>query len=89
MAGPAAGQAPEWRFRGDWFDVCKCNIPCPCEFAQPPTYGDCEGILAYHIREGHYGEVRLDGLNLNRAGHVRGQSVGWRSQGAEARVLSR
>jgi hypothetical protein len=23
--------------RGDWFDVCSCNIACPCEFAQPPT----------------------------------------------------
>src|ERR687896_235428 len=53
-----------WRVSGDWFDVCKCNIPCPCTFAQPPTYGDCQAVLAYHIREGHYGDVPLDGLNL-------------------------
>jgi hypothetical protein len=25
-----------WRVMGDWFDVCKCSIPCPCEFAQAP-----------------------------------------------------
>ena len=25
---------PNWRVSGDWFDVCRCNIPCPCEFAQ-------------------------------------------------------
>lgn len=31
---------PNWKVSGDWFDVCKCNIPCPCEFAQAPTYGD-------------------------------------------------
>ena len=34
------------------FDVCKCNIPCPCLFAQTPSYGDCEGVMAYHIKEG-------------------------------------
>lgn len=57
-------QIPHWTLKGDWFDVCKCTIPCPCTFAQLPTTGDCEGILAWHIREGRYGELRLDGLNL-------------------------
>jgi hypothetical protein len=55
---------PDWRVSGDWFDVCKCAIPCPCTFAQPPTDGDCEGILAWNIRAGHFGDVRLDGLNI-------------------------
>ncbi len=53
-----------WHVVGDWFDVCKCTIPCPCTFAQPPTFGDCDGVLAYHIRHGQYGAVHLDGLNL-------------------------
>jgi hypothetical protein len=57
-------QVPHWTLKGDWFDVCKCTIPCPCTFAQAPTTGDCEGILAWHIREGRYGDLRLDGLNL-------------------------
>ncbi|MBI3278558.1 MAG: DUF1326 domain-containing protein [Acidobacteria bacterium] len=57
-------QIPAWRVLGDWFDVCKCTIPCPCTFAQTPSSGDCEGVLAYHIRRGHYGTVQLDGLNL-------------------------
>jgi len=55
---------PKWHVEGDWFDVCKCNIPCPCEFAQPPTYGDCDGVWALHIREGHYDDVRLADFNL-------------------------
>jgi hypothetical protein len=55
---------PEWRLAGDWFDICSCDIPCPCEFAQAPTNNACEGMLAWHVREGHYGDVRLDGLNL-------------------------
>ncbi|MER6560348.1 DUF1326 domain-containing protein [Streptomyces sp. NPDC001027] len=53
-----------WRLTGDWFDVCKCAIPCPCTFAQPPTEGDCDGVLVWHIREGSFGDVRLDGLNV-------------------------
>ena len=55
---------PKWNLSGDWFDVCKCNIPCPCEFAQAPSYGDCEGVLAYHVNKGQYGDIALDGLNL-------------------------
>lgn len=55
---------PHWRVVGDWFDVCSCNIPCPCEFAQAPTNNSCEGVLAYHIREGQYGDVALAGLNV-------------------------
>lgn len=55
---------PEWHLVGDWFDICSCNIPCPCIFAQAPTNNACQGLLAWHIREGHYGSVPLDGLNL-------------------------
>jgi hypothetical protein len=54
----------EWRLVGDWFDICSSDLPCPCEVAQAPTHNACEGMLAWHVREGHYGDVRLDGLNL-------------------------
>lgn len=57
-------EVPHWRLAGDWFDVCNCRVPCPCTFAQAPSEGVCEGILAWHIREGSYGDVALDGLNL-------------------------
>jgi hypothetical protein len=63
---------PQWWMRGDWFDVCSCDIACPCEFAQPPTNNRCEGVLAYHVREGVYGAVRLDGLNVLGVGHFEG-----------------
>jgi hypothetical protein len=55
---------PEWHTKGEWFDVCKCSIPCPCTFAQEPSEGDCEGILAWHIDEGNFGEVDLSGLSV-------------------------
>ena len=63
---------PQWNLAGDWFDVCKCDVPCPCEFAQPPTGNICQGVLAYHIRHGHYGDIRLDGLNLVALGEFEG-----------------
>ena len=55
---------PNWWMKGDWFDVCSCNIPCPCGFAQAPTNNHCEGVMAYHIREGRYGDVEVGGLNV-------------------------
>ena len=63
---------PKWQLDGDWFDVCKCDIPCPCEFARPPTYGDCEGILVWHVRKGTYGDVALDGLSVIALGYFKG-----------------
>jgi len=61
---------PRWRLRGDWFDVCKRTIPCPCYFARAPAFGDCGGTLVWHIREGRYGDVVLDGLNAPGLGAV-------------------
>ena len=63
---------PNWKVTGDWFDVCKCNIPCPCEFAQAPTCDGCEGILAYNIKTGSYDETPLDGLNVLALGSFKG-----------------
>src|SRR5919197_2463110 len=63
---------PNWNASGDFFDVCKCNIPCPCEFAQAPTYGDCDAVLAWHIQKGQYGETSIDGLNVLGVGGFTG-----------------
>jgi len=63
---------PKWHVEGHWFDVCKCNIPCPCTFAQTPSYGDCEGVLAYHITKGHFNKVSLKGLNILALGAFKG-----------------
>jgi len=60
-------EIPKWWIKGDWFDVCNCGIPCPCTFAQAangPPGDTCEGVAAWHINEGIFGDVRLDGLNV-------------------------
>ena len=60
---------PKWTVSGDWFDVCKCKIPCPCTFTQD---GDCAGILAWHIQKGQYSRVSLDGLSVLGIGSFTG-----------------
>jgi hypothetical protein len=62
----------QWSLKGQWFDVCRCTIPCPCSWAQPPDDGFCEGILLWHIQQGRYGKVTLDGLNVAMLGSFRG-----------------
>ncbi len=62
----------KWSIKGQWFDVCRCAIPCPCSWAQPPDDDFCEGILVWHILKGHYGAVTLDGLNVAMLGSFSG-----------------
>ena len=81
--------AQQWQLKGDWFDVCKCSIPCPCTFAQAPSEGDCEGVLAWHIREGRYGDVLLDGLNVLALGHFDGNLWGGRDDGRRGHLPRR
>jgi hypothetical protein len=55
---------PKWRIEGDWIDSCSCNIGCPCNFEQDPTYGYCQGVIAFKIRKGFYGTTKLDGFSV-------------------------
>ena len=65
-------QVPDWRLAGDWFDVCRCRVPCACTFAQAPDEDQCDGILAWHIRDGAFGDVGLDDLNVVAVGTFQG-----------------
>lgn len=50
-----------WRIAGECFGGCNCAWGCPCQFNALPTQGCCEGVGCWHIREGHFGDTRLDG----------------------------
>jgi hypothetical protein len=58
---PKKETAPDWRIKGDWWDLCNCAIGCPCVFGSEPTHGFCEGVLTWLIREGQFGDIPLDG----------------------------
>lgn len=67
MTNPAPQESdaiPDWRIAGDWFDVCSCNVPCPCTFAQPPTGNACDVLFAYRITDGHFGDASMAGLKV-------------------------
>jgi hypothetical protein len=53
---------PKWRYSCDIITACNCDWGCPCNFDARPTPGYCEGGWAMKIKEGSYGEVKLDGL---------------------------
>jgi hypothetical protein len=55
-----------WYLKADYLENCNCDLLCPCLFAIKPTAGDCNVPIAYHIREGYYGDVRLDDLTAVR-----------------------
>ncbi len=52
----------DWLIKGPKIASCNCDYGCPCEFNARPTRGLCEGLEAHRIDEGHFGDVRLDGL---------------------------
>jgi hypothetical protein len=52
----------DWLIKGPKIGSCSCDYGCPCEFNAKPTRGWCEGLEAHLIEEGHFGDVRLDGL---------------------------
>ena len=57
----------KWFFEADYLQACNCDYGCPCEFSAPPTKGFCEGMGAWRISRGNYGDVSLDGLGLGFA----------------------
>lgn len=54
----------DWMIRGPELATCNCAWGCPCQFNALPTHGDCRALGAIRIDEGHFGEVRLDGLKF-------------------------
>jgi hypothetical protein len=68
----------KWRLSGDYFENCYCDVVCPClvspaaPFTTPPSQGECDVALAFHIDKGSYDQVSLDGLNVAVIVHTPG-----------------
>ncbi|HEV2078411.1 MAG TPA: DUF1326 domain-containing protein [Allosphingosinicella sp.] len=54
----------EWQIRGPSILNCNCDWGCPCQFNALPTYGDCRGVVAMEIEEGHFEDIPLDGVRF-------------------------
>lgn len=53
-----------WAMKGTMSDACQCNVFCPCELAEKPSYGHCDDTAILHVEHGHYGGVALDGMRV-------------------------
>jgi len=59
-----------WQLRGEYVENCNCDVVCPCLFSaqapmtSTPTQGACEVGFGFHIDDGSFGDVSLDGLNV-------------------------
>jgi hypothetical protein len=57
----ASGQ---WEAQGTLADACQCQVFCSCEFMEKPSFGHCDDAAILNIERGHYGDVKLDGLQV-------------------------
>src|SRR5688500_5442168 len=69
----------DWALNTTIIDGCSCRMLCPCIFGSPATVGSaathehaghrsCYFNQAFRVNKGHYGKVRLDGLQFWLAG---------------------
>src|SRR5699024_7378976 len=62
----------QWKLDGTYMEACTCEVACPCTMLNDPTEGTCTAVVAWHIDQGHYDGVSLDGLNVVVALHTPG-----------------
>jgi hypothetical protein len=68
----------KWRLTGDYFENCSCDVVCPCLVSKAapltarPTRGACDVPLVFHIDQGDFDGVALDGLNVAVVAHTPG-----------------
>jgi hypothetical protein len=58
-----------WAIKGRELVNCNCDYGCPCQFNAMPTTGNCEAAIGYQFDEGHFGDVKLDGLRAAAVYH--------------------
>jgi hypothetical protein len=57
-----------WMIRGALSEACTCAVPCTCNFGDGPSpHSYCWPFYSYHIREGYYRDIKLDGLHFGSA----------------------
>jgi len=85
-AGAAPVQAPPWHVTGSYFEACNCQAICPCrrrggqKAVGRSTYGVCDFALSWHVLQGAFGRLPLDGLSVIMAGSYSDDEPGtpWR-----------
>ena len=58
-----------------YFEGCNCDVICPCIFMADPDEGFCDVIPAWHIKNGNFGNISLDDLNVVAFFHAPGNML--------------
>ena len=54
-----------WRIQGEFSEACSCNVPCGCNFGERPSpYEYCHTMWSYWVKQGHWDQVKLDGMRI-------------------------
>ena len=53
-----------WEIKGRERVNCTCEYGCNCQFNALPDKGHCHAVAGIVFDEGHFGDVRLDGLRV-------------------------
>jgi len=61
---PAPSTITKFTVTLDQMESCNCPPNCPCQFGGLPTNTSCHFLIGYHVQEGSFGNVRLDGTNF-------------------------
>ena len=65
IAAPGPPQIPStWSFRAECIEACSCALFCPCYWNKAPDKDLCQFNIAARVKQGHYGDTRLDGLKF-------------------------
>jgi hypothetical protein len=68
--------AHSWSIRGALSETCTCAVPCTCNFGEGPSpHAYCYPFYSYDIRQGNYGETKLDGLHFGSADMKSGRTI--------------
>jgi len=70
-----------YRIEGTLFEVCTCNILCPCWVGEDPDGGVCEGLLGWQVEKGAINGVDVSGITLAMLAHIPGNILkgNWRT----------
>ena len=51
-----------YRVKAESIEACNCQHGCNCQFSGFPNEGKCEFIVGFDVKDGHVGNVSLNGL---------------------------
>lgn len=73
--------ATDYEMEGSYYEACNCEAICPCRqkngvSSGKSTYGVCDFILSWHIKNGRAGDVTLDDRFVCMAGSYRDDEEG-------------